>query len=224
MSPSGGGDEFPFIEIPIEHDITTIVGANESGKSHLLNAIAKVVRGTGVDIEDEFKRTDLCHYAGIRTQNVEAWPNIGLQFSVEEQEFNQLNAALEGAIVLTGQIPSSVTLILGGDQECIGYLFAEPAPEPVKLNTKQLKAVQALLPMVQYIDSKAELASEIPLAALIRAYGDAAFGGGLPDRAAVEKAVTLIMELPRFLRQTVKTQNSLNGELSHGIVSTEVHA
>jgi hypothetical protein len=44
--PYASGEEFPFIEIPIE-DITTIVGANESGKSHLLNAITKVIRGTG---------------------------------------------------------------------------------------------------------------------------------------------------------------------------------
>ena len=31
------------------------------------------------------------------------------------------------------------------------------------------------------------------------------------------------MELSRFLRQTVKSQNSMNGELTHGIVSKEVH-
>jgi len=84
MSPSyAPTDEFPFIEIPIEPDITTVVGANESGKSHLLNAITKVMRGTGTDQKDEFKRTDLCHYAGVRTRNVEAWPNIGLQFALE---------------------------------------------------------------------------------------------------------------------------------------------
>src|SRR6266404_5925681 len=65
--------DFPFIEIPIESDITTIVGANESGKSHLLNAITKVVRGTGVNETDKFERTDLCHYASVRTRNAEAW-------------------------------------------------------------------------------------------------------------------------------------------------------
>jgi len=39
--------DFPFIEIPVEPDITTIVGANESGKSHLLCAISKVITGNG---------------------------------------------------------------------------------------------------------------------------------------------------------------------------------
>src|SRR3954454_18334529 len=31
------------------------------------------------------------------------------------------------------------------------------------------------------------------------------------------------VDLSRFLRQTVRSQNSLNGELTHGIVSTEVY-
>jgi len=31
------------------------------------------------------------------------------------------------------------------------------------------------------------------------------------------------LELSRFLRQTVKSQNSMNGELTHGIVSKEVY-
>jgi AAA15 family ATPase/GTPase len=30
---------YPYIEVPIDSKITTIVGANESGKSHLLGAI-----------------------------------------------------------------------------------------------------------------------------------------------------------------------------------------
>jgi predicted ATPase len=43
---SGGREEiYPFIEIPLEPDITTVVGANESGKSHLLGAISKVITG-----------------------------------------------------------------------------------------------------------------------------------------------------------------------------------
>src|SRR5215211_2735800 len=50
-------EEFPFIEIPIEDDITSIVGANESGKSHLLNAISKVIRGVGIEPDDEFRQT-----------------------------------------------------------------------------------------------------------------------------------------------------------------------
>ncbi len=37
---------YPFVRIPIDEKITTIVGANESGKSHSLTAIEKGVRGS----------------------------------------------------------------------------------------------------------------------------------------------------------------------------------
>jgi hypothetical protein len=46
--PTGDETHFPFIEIPLEDDITTVVGANESGKSHLLSAISKVITGEGI--------------------------------------------------------------------------------------------------------------------------------------------------------------------------------
>jgi len=45
-----------------------------------------------------------------------------------------------------------------------------------------------------------------------------------PSPEVQSAIVEVILELPRFLRQIVKTQNSLNGELSHGVVSTKVHS
>src|SRR5947209_3009890 len=60
---------YPFIEIPIERDITTIVGANESGKSHLLDAVSKVITGHGLQAEFTYERTDLCHFAPVLNKN-----------------------------------------------------------------------------------------------------------------------------------------------------------
>ena len=203
MSPSyAPTDEFPFIEISVEKDITTIVGANESGKSHLLNAITKVMRGTGVDGKDTFKCTDLCHYAGVRTRNAEAWPNIGLQFTIEnEAEFNKINAAVGGTIANTGQVtPPSFAIILAPDEDKQkpARLYVEPSDQALSLDEKQLESVRKLLPSVQYIDSHALLPSEIPLAQLIAAYGEKAFDKtGLPNRRAVEEAVKLIEALPK---------------------------
>ncbi|HUE74331.1 MAG TPA: AAA family ATPase [Pirellulaceae bacterium] len=74
--PEGMGERFRFIEIPLEGDITTIVGGNENGKSHLLSAIAKVITGAGIpderDKASHFDRTDLCHYASVRNKNADA--------------------------------------------------------------------------------------------------------------------------------------------------------
>ena len=201
MSPSyAPSDEFPFIEIPVEGDITTIVGANESGKSHLLNAITKVVRGTGIDEKDAFVRTDLCHFAGVRTRNVEAWPNIGLQFSIEsDDEFNKINAVVAGTIAVAGQVtPRSFALVLAPDEDDTkpAHLFIEPNDQAILLDVSQLKELRKLLPSVQFIDSHALLASEIPLARLIAAYGDASFAGiGLLDRHAVEEAAKEVQGL-----------------------------
>lgn len=61
---NGDTDSYRFVEIPIHNSITTIVGANESGKSHLLSAISKVITGVGIPDDREESRfdvTDLCH-------------------------------------------------------------------------------------------------------------------------------------------------------------------
>src|SRR5688572_6988077 len=63
--------DLPFVEIPLEPDITTIVGGNESGKSHLLSAISNVLHGRSIPADPfapnaegrVFSETDLCHFA-----------------------------------------------------------------------------------------------------------------------------------------------------------------
>jgi predicted ATPase len=65
---------FPYVEVPIDAHTTAIVGANESGKSHLLSAIEKAI--TGLD----FQQRDLCRYSPFF--NVElgrtCWPHLGV--------------------------------------------------------------------------------------------------------------------------------------------------
>lgn len=241
LSPSfAPSDEFPFIEIPVEDDITTIVGANESGKSHLLNAITKVVRGTGTDKSDDFARTDLCHYAGVRTRNVEAWPNIGLQFAIEsEAEFNRINEALNGVLPVSGQaIPKSFALILAPDEHESkpACLYVEPHDQPIWIDEAQLTLIRALLPSVQFIDSHAVLSSEIPLARLLAAYGEKDFDGvGLRNRKSVEQALQQIRDLtvpapnqaiqPEYVRSIESIQRQVKEIAKHNVSddSLEMH-
>lgn len=205
LSPEFAKDEeFPFIEIPVEDDITTIVGANESGKSHLLNAITKAFLGTGTDNSDKFKRTDLCHFAGIRTRNVEACPNIGLQFAFESDTERKSVAEIasgDGTRADTADL-KSFTLILEPDDEHVKntqpeggtggtaryYLFLEPNSQPFSLNSEQLAKLRDLLPSIQFIDSRALLASEISLAQLIAVCSGQSDAVGLLDRKSVEAA------------------------------------
>lgn len=69
-----GEDWYPYIEVSVHALITTVVGANESGKSHLLRAIEIAVTGDG------FRHQDLCRYCDFF--NVERghdfWPHLGV--------------------------------------------------------------------------------------------------------------------------------------------------
>lgn len=51
------GKFFPFVRIPLEADVTTVVGANEAGKSQLLYAVEALLTGGG------FERKDFCRYS-----------------------------------------------------------------------------------------------------------------------------------------------------------------
>ncbi|MBD2504594.1 AAA family ATPase [Anabaena azotica] len=73
---------YPYVEIPIDAQITTVVGANESGKSHLLSAIAKGI--TGIDFEGtEIQRQDFCRYSELFTaqQDKMMYPDFGFEYT-----------------------------------------------------------------------------------------------------------------------------------------------
>ncbi len=48
---------YPYVRVPIDPKVTTVVGANESGKSHLLTAIEKGISGKAIE------REDFCRYS-----------------------------------------------------------------------------------------------------------------------------------------------------------------
>lgn len=78
---------YPFIRVPIEKDITAIVGANESGKSQLLTAIEAAITGSPID------RADFCRYSELYSVQVEAirYPEFGVAFTAESQDAELLS-------------------------------------------------------------------------------------------------------------------------------------
>ncbi len=72
------GDEakfFPFVRIPLEADVTTVVGANEAGKSQLLYAIEALLTGDG------FAKKDFCRYSTeFNEDDAPALPEFGGEF------------------------------------------------------------------------------------------------------------------------------------------------
>jgi predicted ATPase len=191
-----GTESLRFIEIPIESDVTTIVGANESGKSHLLSAIAKVILGHGIPDENDdttsFDRTDLCHYASIRNKNADAWPNIGMEFThVTTEEWKELSAAV-GEELLGGESGdaenSSFTLICAPDSDrnkgsdkaktnSVAFIYTPSRAGGLGLPETALKKVRAILPKVQFIKSDIAMPDELPIDNLLASLGASASNG-----------------------------------------------
>lgn len=69
------GRFFPFVRIPLEASVTTVVGANEAGKSQLLYAIEGLLTGGG------YERKDFCRYSTeFNEDNSPGLPEFGGEF------------------------------------------------------------------------------------------------------------------------------------------------
>ena len=67
---------YPYVRVPIDPAVTTVVGANESGKSHLLTAIEKGIAGQGIE------REDFCRYSQFFKveRGKMKWPDFGFEW------------------------------------------------------------------------------------------------------------------------------------------------
>ncbi|MGD9689482.1 MAG: ATP-dependent endonuclease [Phycisphaerales bacterium] len=70
------GSPYPYLRIALDPEVTTVVGANESGKSHLLSAIEKGLTGEGIE------REDFCRYSQFFTveDGKTRSPEFGFEF------------------------------------------------------------------------------------------------------------------------------------------------
>ncbi len=67
---------YPFVRVSMDKGITTVVGANESGKSQLLTATKCLLTGKGIE------RRDFCRYSAFFSVGKEmAVPEFGAEFS-----------------------------------------------------------------------------------------------------------------------------------------------
>lgn len=67
---------YPFVRIPMEKDITPVVGANESGKSQTLSAVKCLLTGDGIE------RKDFCRYSKFFSVSKDmATPEFGGEFT-----------------------------------------------------------------------------------------------------------------------------------------------
>src|ERR1041384_856663 len=76
-----GDSHYPFVRVPLDQAITTVVGANESGKTQLLDAIKICLTGDGIE------RKDFCRYSPFFSDEADlTLPEFGLRFSIDSDE------------------------------------------------------------------------------------------------------------------------------------------
>lgn len=148
------GQERPFIRIPIEDDVTAIVGANESGKTHLIVAVVQALTGNGID------RGDFCRYSqlfsveegGLRN------PDLGVEVVVEGGDLDDLDPVPAGL-----QAGDRVLLLrLGGEPPT----FHAPSGEALELSHAEEAAILARLPVPESIQTHIAIPDTVSYAAL----------------------------------------------------------
>lgn len=105
----------PHVRISLEHDITAVVGANESGKSHLLDAINIVLTGEG------HSQNDFCRYSTLFSveRGQRLFPEVGATFKPTADDTEELTA-LKIPLQANGDL-----LVLRPDQGTVEVLNAD---------------------------------------------------------------------------------------------------
>lgn len=149
-----GDTWYPYVRMGLDPTITTIVGANESGKSHLLDAIHKVITG------DELRLSDFCRYSHFFSveQGKRRTPDFGGEFEVIDQNDIQHVKRVLRIDLAVGERFHLFRPDGGGP-----VIYQSDEEKPTKLSGKQLEDLQGVLPSVFRLNSGTPLPASIPL-------------------------------------------------------------
>jgi hypothetical protein len=158
------GQWFPYVEVRVDERLTTIVGANESGKSHLLSAIEKAITGDG------FARRDLCRYCEFFGVTVEegCWPHLGVAWSnVTPAEWEDIKSVTGSS----GPTSTEFMMFREGPSDLTVWLPTEDTWHEFPLTGSAAKAFTSILPNPFRIQSDVALPDSVPFSWLVS--GDA---------------------------------------------------
>ncbi|OYO21873.1 hypothetical protein CGZ93_07965 [Enemella dayhoffiae] len=149
-----GSDLFyPFVQVDMEAGITTVVGANESGKSQLIGAVKRLLTGEGIET------ADFCRYSEFLTVDGQMLhPEFGAEFTdltdEDRETVRALSGAAEGAVIDTFWFfrlnRGPVLYVRDGDE----ILTKELKPAEIK---------RIAFPIVFEIDATVPLPESIPI-------------------------------------------------------------
>lgn len=154
---------YPYIEVSIHPKITTIVGANESGKSHLLSAIEKAISGQNIE------RSDFCRYSPFFTvkENELRYPDFGTEWAeLSKPEQDRLRDIIPS--IHKNSIFNRFWLFRNNVNNLTIYLLEKGEYVPYPINQKQAIELQKLLPRTFRIESNIALPSSVPIKKLVQ--------------------------------------------------------
>lgn len=175
-----GDERFPYVSIPLDKLITTVVGANESGKSHLLSAISKALTGRGVGRERNrgLAIQDICRHCSFDSLGDEVNPSIGFTLEFEGKNSDDSLAALLAGLQLGGASTNgtSATIILNGpdDSEKLVTVYAANGQSLGSVSgSKWYEYSRSKLPDLRYIEADLRLANSVHIQNLLSTYDSA---------------------------------------------------
>ncbi|OUD00115.1 AAA family ATPase [Streptosporangium minutum] len=173
--------QYPFVRVPLEATVTTVVGANESGKSQLLSAIKCALTGVGIE------RGDFCRYSQFFAVNRSmAFPDFGLEFrNLEENERTILAKACK--ITIDEGLTTFILFRINGKDPEV-YIPQNNGWERHTVHDK--KALNTLLPHWFEIDTNVALPDSVPIRYLAEGKSSAQTG----PRKERHSFIKLIME------------------------------
>lgn len=149
------GQFYPFVEVGLDPEVTAIVGANESGKSHLVSAI-RVLLGDLPLLERDF-----CRYSRLFSveRGARRFPDIGGDFVLNAEERQALT---EGSVPLYAA--NTVRILRRGD----GSLSAVDGDGAlIHLNPDQCGRLTHFMPRPWSPRVNVPLADSVPIARLL---------------------------------------------------------
>ena len=144
---------FPYVRIGFDPSVTTIVGANESGKTHLLDAIQQLITGSDLDA------SDFCRYSSLFSvqRGKRRTPDIGGDFELSTETDVERTQTHLGVDL---QVGDRLRLLRQSDQAPSIGIAGRDATESIKATNDALVHV---LPTVFRVDATVPLPASIPL-------------------------------------------------------------
>jgi len=181
------GSWYPFVSVPLADDITTIVGANESGKSQILAALKVALTGVGAE------RRDFCRYSKFFiVDQAMRLPDFGVTLGHLDQDEQAAVAKICRPELEV--LPVSFTLVRGGDGVTKIWVRTGAGWQETKISGNSVKTLNGLLPKPFEMHSDLPLPDVVPIEYL--AHPSSAPGAAaLQSRASRQNVVSAVLRL-----------------------------